>query len=218
MDADKNIKQKVIAVINSNTEMYKKCNFTAFIRIHKWEEKYNMKKSKRMVIAVIALFLLSGFIDLTPNYTVEELDDLYGTNIKDLSFTYKKEHHYSLLTHKKTEYVFRGTKQYSHYFNIVVSVADEKNYFVENKQDNKYRILAINVCGHNVDIKIMDRNTGACADAVIKLERGFIRITITTYDNVDIKDYWLDNPISDSSYISIFEDLLSVILKGESKI
>ncbi len=43
---------------------------------------------------------------LTPNYTVEELDDLYGTNIKDLSFTYKKEHHYSLLTHKKTEYVF----------------------------------------------------------------------------------------------------------------
>ena len=104
------------------------------------------------------------------------------------------------------------------YFNIVVSVADEKNYFVENKQDNKYRILAINVCGHNVDIKIMDRNTGACADAVIKLERGFIRITITTYDNVDIKDYWLDNPISDSSYISIFEDLLSVILKGESKI
>ena len=39
-------------------------------------EKYNMKKSKKMVIAVIALFLLSGFIDLTPNYTVEELDDI----------------------------------------------------------------------------------------------------------------------------------------------
>ena len=68
---------------------------------------------RHLRIVVLILFLLSGFIDTTPTYTVEEIDDLYGTAIKDLSFTYKKEHHYSLLTHKKTEYVFRGTKQYS---------------------------------------------------------------------------------------------------------
>ena len=64
---------------------------------------------RHLLIVMFILFLLSGFIDTTPTYTVEELDERYGTSIADLGFNYKKEHHYSLLKHDKVEYVFLGT-------------------------------------------------------------------------------------------------------------
>ena len=47
----------------------------------------------------------------------------------------------------------------------------------------------------------------------MQLENGCIRVGIVTNDNADIKDYWVNNPISDSSFIAIFEDIISIILK-----
>ena len=165
---------------------------------------------RHLLIVMFILFLLSGFIDTTPTYTVEELDERYGTSIADLGFNYKKEHHYSLLKHDKVEYVFRGTKQYSYYFVITVRAADQMDYLSENTNMSVVKTLSLNIKGHDTEIRIYNEPK---ADATVQLENGCIRVGIVTNDNADIKDYWVNNPISDSSFIAIFEDIISIILK-----
>lgn len=49
------------------------------------------------------------------------------------------------------------------------------------------------------------------ADAAVRLTNGHILVEIIRNDNMDIEGYWQNDPISDSSYMAIFEDILSII-------
>ncbi len=174
--------------------------------------------NKKVIISItvmLVLFLLTGFMDTAPSYTVEQLDRKYGTSIADLAFFYQRKHHYSLLKHDKIEYVFRGTKQYSHYFNVTVRVADQKEYISEKIYADVKKTMTLNVKGHEAEIRVLSGLKGYCnsADADVRLTNGHIRVEIITNDNMDIEGYWQNNPISDSSYMAIFEDIFSIILK-----
>ena len=172
------------------------------------------KLKKTLIFLILVLLLLTGFIDTSPTYTVEELDERYGTAIQNLGYFYKKQHHYSLLNHKKAEYVFRGTKQYSHYFVIVVRAADHESYISGNTHAAIRKTLLLTVKEHNTEIMIYDtQNAGAAAECTVKLKNGCIKVYIATYDNRDIEGYWQSDPLSDDAFIKIFEDLLSTILK-----
>ena len=172
------------------------------------------KLKKTLIFLILVLLLLTGFIDTSPTYTVEELDERYGTAIQNLGYYYKKQHHYSLLNHKKAEYVFRGTKQYSHYFVIVVRAADHESYISGNTHAAIRKTLLLTVKGHNTEIMIYDtQNAGAAAECTVKLKNGCIKVYIDTNDNRDIEGYWQSDPLSDDAFIKIFEDLLSTILK-----
>lgn len=173
------------------------------------------KKTVISITVMLVLFLLTGFMDTAPSYTVEQLDEKYGTSIADLSFNCQKKHHYSLLKHDKTEYVFRGTKQYSHYFNVTVRVADQKEYISGKTYVDVKKTMTLNVKGHEAEIRVFRSLKGYCnsADADVRLTNGHIRVEIITNDNMDIEGYWQNDPISDSSYMAIFEDILSIILR-----
>ena len=172
------------------------------------------KLKKTLIFLILVLLLLTGFIDTSPTYTVEELDERYGTAIQNLGYYYKKQHHYSLLNHKKAEYVFRGTKQYSHYFVIVVRAADHESYISRNTHAAIRKTLLLTVKEHNTEIMIYDtQNAGAAAECTVKLKNGCIKVYIDTNDNRDIEGYWQSDPLSDDAFIKIFEDLLSTILK-----
>ena len=174
-----------------------------------------MEKLKKILIFLILILLLfTGFIDTSPTYTIEELDERYGTAIQNLGYHYKKQHHYSLLNHKKAEYVFRGTKQYSHYFVIVVRASDDESYISRNTKAVIRKTLPLTVKGNSTEIMIYDtQNAGAAAECTVKLKNGCIKVYIVTNDNRDIEGYWQSNPLSDDTYIRIFEDLLSTILR-----
>lgn len=172
------------------------------------------KLKKTLIFLILVLLSLTGFIDTSPTYTVEELDERYGTAIQNLGYFYKKQHHYSLLNHKKAEYVFRGTKQYSHYFVIVVRAADHESYISRNTHAAIRKTLLLTVKGHNTEIMIYDTQyAGAAAECTVKLKNGCIKVYIDTNDNRDIEGYWQSDPLSDDAFIKIFEDLLSTILK-----
>ena len=173
------------------------------------------KKTIISITVLLVLFLLTGFIDAAPSYTAEQLDNKYGTSIADLGFNYLKKHHYSLLKHDKVEYVFRGTRQYSHYFNVTVRAADQKEYISEKTGTDIRKTLSFYVNGYEAEIRVLNGPKGYCnsADAAVRLTNGYIRVEIITNDNMDIEGYWQNNPISDGSYMAIFEDILSVILK-----
>lgn len=172
------------------------------------------KPKKTLIFLILVLLSLTGFIDTSPTYTVEELDERYGTAIQNLGYYYKKQHHYSLLNHKKVEYVFRGTKQYSHYFVIVVRAADDESYISRNRIVVIRKTLPLTVKGHDTEIMIYDtQNAGAAAECAVKLKNGCIKVYIATNDNRDIEGYWQSDPISDDAYRKIFEDLLLTILK-----
>ena len=173
------------------------------------------KKTIISITVMLVLFLLTGFMDTAPSYTVEQLDRKYGTSLADLAFNYQKKHHYSLLKHDKTEYVFRGTKQYSHYFNVTVRAADQKEYISEKTYADVKKTMTLNVKGHEAEIRVFRSLKGYCnsADADVRLTNGHIRVEIITNDNMDIEGYWQNDPISDSSYMAIFEDILSIIVR-----
>ena len=76
------------------------------------------------------------------------------------------------------------------------------------------KTMTLNVKGHEAEIRVLRGPKGYCnsADADVRLTNGHIRVEIITNDNMDIEGYWQNDPISDSSYMAIFEDILSIIL------
>ena len=52
------------------------------------------------------------FIDISPTYTVDELESIYHLELSDLHLWYRKSHVPSLFTHKKVFYEFFGNMQY----------------------------------------------------------------------------------------------------------
>ena len=173
-----------------------------------------MKRFKIILVIVVVIgLLLTGFIDSTTTYTVEELDEIYGTSIANLYFHYRKKHHYSLFNHEKVEYVFRGTKQYSHYFRVTIRIGDKESYLSSDGMSLELRTIPLSIKGYDTKIRILKyAGVGTAAETNVRLQNGFLRVAIATTDNAEIEGYWESNPITDSSYIKIFEDLLLIIL------
>ncbi len=173
--------------------------------------------NRRIILAITAVFfLLPGFIDVTPFYSVEELDAKYGTSISNLGYHYKKVHHFSLLDHKKTEYVFRGTEQYSRYTFVIVRVADQMSYLTNSSSSKVRKTLPLTVKGYDAEIRVFegwgDKST-PYADVTVKVNNGYLRVEIMMDNSMDQDRDWKEEPLDDDSYIKIFGDLLSILLK-----
>lgn len=176
------------------------------------------KPSNRIIILTLGaiVFMLTGFIDVAPFNSVEELDAKYGTSISDLGYHYKKVHHFSLLDHKNVEYVFRGTKQYSRYTGVVVRIADKAGYLTNSSSSNVRKTLPLTVKGYDTEIRVFDgwgNKSLPYADVTVKVNNGCLRVEIMMNNSMDQDRDWMKEPLEDSSYIKIFEDLLSIILK-----
>ncbi len=169
-----------------------------------------------MIVVTTGIILLTGFIDITPFYSVEELDAIYGTTIKNLGYNYKKKHHYSVVDHKNVEYVFNGTKQYSRYTYVVVRTAQKTSYLTDSSSSKVRKTLPLSVKGYNSEIRVFygwGNKSAPYADATVKVDNGYVRIEIRMSSYMDGDRNWIEEPLDDYSYIKIFEDLLSTVLK-----
>ncbi|MBR0230395.1 MAG: hypothetical protein IJL94_03300 [Erysipelotrichaceae bacterium] len=173
---------------------------------------------KVITVIIVILIFLTGFIDTAPDYSAEQIDERYNTNISSFGYPYKKEHHYSITNHSKVEYVFRGTKQYSRYTHVIIRVADSQSYITSSFNSKVRKTIPLSVNGYNTEIRVFSGHgsqSAPYADVTIKVNNGYVRVEIAMSNSMDQNRDWEKDPLEDSAYLKIFEDLLTrVLIRG----
>ena len=168
-----------------------------------------MKKKAKIVLGLLLAVLigLTGFIDTAPDYSAEEIDQRYGTTITNLGYFHKKQHHYSMLDHRKTEYVFRGTKQYSRYTGVVVRAADKESYLTNSLSSNVRKTLPLSVKGYDTVIRVFDGwgdKSAPYADVTVKVNNGYVRVEILMSTDMDQDRDWKLFVLSFAAFFTCF--------------
>ncbi len=200
MNTTKDI-QQVLETINAENEEIIKKLFGGKIR--------PMKK-RFVIIAVVLLFVLFCFVDLTPNITIKEIEEKYEISIEPLGLFYNKEIHFPTFLNINTVHVFRGDREYDgKYWYIVIRISENEKK-INKEMGKEIDSLKLTLSKTDYLIKIIDFKIGAVrvpkATSTLSVNNGYMYIEV-------FKDDIEDNSVEYDTYLTIMYDLLYRIIE-----
>ena len=179
------------------------------------------RKTRYILLAVLFLgYCTFCFIDISPTYTVDELESRYHLELSDLHLWYRKSHAPSLFTHKKVFYEFFGSMQYEgRNWYASVFLADRPEFRPEPFK-SKFRELEtdhIKWQGNDVSLSICENlwfDKSADEPSVPYVIASFNTATGTVW--IEFQDNTPDNTDYDHSSLYAFLDhVLEIIINQE---